>query len=83
MTQDKKYHFAAGLLTALAVGIPCVIEGGLFSGLWGCLAGVVAGIVKEWCDKVYTGSWDLKDLGYTCIGVCLAMAVIVVIHLIF
>jgi len=75
-------HILAGLLTALAVGWPC-LSGGLFSGLWGCLAGVVAGGVKEWCDKVYTGSWDLKDLGYTCIGVCLAMAVIVVIHLIF
>ena len=79
----KKLHILAGLLTALVVGIPCVIEGGLFSGLWGCLAGIIAGIVKEWCDKVYSGKFDLKDLGYTCIGVGLAMAVIVVIHLIF
>lgn len=83
MAKDKKLHILAGLLTALAVGIPCVIEGGLFSGLWGCLAGVIAGIVKEWCDKVYTGKFDLKDLGYTCLGVAVAMVVIVVIHLIF
>ena len=78
----NKLHILAGLLTALAVGIPCVIEGGLFSGLWGCLAGVVAGIVKEWCDKVYTGSWDLKDLCYTCLGVAVAMVVIIVVHLV-
>jgi len=82
MTLDKKYHFLAGFVAALIVGWPCLASG-LFAGLWGCLAGVVAGIVKEWCDKVYTGSWDLKDLGYTCIGVCLAMVFIVVIHLIF
>ena len=79
--KDKKYHVLAGLLTALAVGIPCVIEGGLFAGLWGCLAGVIAGIVKEWCDKVYAGSWDLKDLCYTCLGVGVAMAVILITHM--
>lgn len=78
----EKLHILAGLLTALAVGIPCVIEGGLVAGLWGCLAGVIAGGVKEWCDKVYAGSWDLKDLGYTCLGVGLAMVVIVVVHLV-
>ena len=78
----KKLHIIAGLLTALAVGWPC-LSGGLFAGLWGCLAGIIAGSTKEWCDKVYTGSWDLKDLGYTCIGVGLAMVVTVVIHLIF
>lgn len=78
----KKLHILAGLLTALAVGWPCLV-GGLFSGLWGCLAGIIAGIVKEWCDKVYTGKFDLKDLGYTCLGVAVAMVVIVVIHLIF
>ena len=80
---NKKLHILAGLLTALAVGIPCVIEGGLFSGLLGCLAGVIVGGVKEWCDKVYTGKWDWKDFAFTCIGVGVAMAVIVVVHLIF
>lgn len=78
----KKLHILAGLITALVVGWPC-LHGGLFAGLWGCLAGVIAGAVKEWCDHIYTGSWDKRDLGYTCIGVGLAMAVIVVIHLIF
>ena len=79
---NKKLHIIAGLLTALAVGWPC-LSGGLFAGLWGCLAGIIAGIVKEWCDKVYGGRWDWKDFGFTCIGVAVAMAVIVVIHLIF
>ena len=83
MIQDKIYHFAAGLLMALAVGIPCVIEGGLFAGLWGCLSGVLVGICKEWCDKVYGGRWDWKDFGFTCIGVAVAMVFIVVVHLIF
>jgi len=32
----KKLHIIAGLLTALAVGWPC-LSGGLFSGLWGWL----------------------------------------------
>lgn len=64
----KKLHIIAGLLTALAVGIPCVIEGGLFSGLWGCLAGVIAGGVKEWCDMTYGGKWDWWDFGCTVIG---------------
>ena len=82
MTQDKRNHFAAGVLTALAVGWPCLASG-LFAGLWGCLAGIIAGATKEWCDKVYTGSWDKRDLGFTCIGVGLAMAVIVMAHLIF
>ena len=68
MTQDKRYHFAAGVLTALVVGWPC-LAGGLFAGLWGRTSGIIAGIVKEWCDKVYTGKWDWKDLGYPACGV--------------
>jgi len=79
----KKLHIIAGLLTAFAVGLPCVIEGGLFAGLWGCLAGIIAGATKEWCDKVYTGSWDKRDFGFTCIGVGVAMVFIVVVYLIF
>ena len=82
MTNDNKYHFLAGLLTALAVGWPCLASG-LFAGLWGCLAGVIAGAVKEWCDHIYARNWDWKDLWFTCGGVGVAMAVIVVIHLIF
>lgn len=78
----KKLHILAGLLAALAVGLPC-LAGGLFAGLWGCLAGIIAGGVKEWCDMTYGGRWDWKDFAFTCIGVGLAMAVIVVIHLIF
>lgn len=75
-------HILAGLLTALAVGWPC-LAGGLFAGLWGCLAGVIAGIVKEWCDNVYGGRWDWKDFAFTCLGVVVAMVFIVVVHLIF
>lgn len=76
----KKLHILAGLITALVVGWPC-LHGGLFAGLWGCLAGVIAGAVKEWCDHIYTGSWDKRDFGFTCIGVGLAMAVILVTHM--
>ena len=81
MTKDSKLHILAGLLTALAVGIPCVIEGGLFAGLWGCLAGIIAGGVKEWCDMTYGGRWDWRDFGFTCIGVAVAMAVILITHM--
>lgn len=82
MTQDKRYHFAAGALTALVVGLPC--SGSIWAGLWAALSsGILVGVCKEWCDKVYAGSWDKRDLGYTCLGVGVAMAVIVVVHLIF
>ena len=76
----NKLHILAGLLTALAVGIPCVIEGGLFSGLWGCLAGVIAGGVKEWCDMTYGGRWNWKDFAFTCVGVATAMIIVIALH---
>jgi uncharacterized protein YfiM (DUF2279 family) len=42
------------------------------------LAGVIAGIVKEWCDNNTEGNaWNWRDLGYTCIGVAVAMLVVI------
>lgn len=56
---DKVKHILAGLLIAAFVGIPCYVNSyDLFAGLWGCLAGVIAGGVKEWCDNVYEWEWD-------------------------
>ena len=45
--KDKIEHVFFGMLFALAVGIPCIVSSlDLFAGLWGCLAGVIAGGVK-------------------------------------
>ena len=77
--RDKKLHILAGLLTALAVGWPCLASG-LFAGLWGCLAGVIAGGVKEWCDMTYGGRWDWKDFSFTCLGVAVAMIIVISLH---
>ena len=71
----------AGALIAGAVGIPCYINSNdLFAGLWACLAGVIAGIVKEWCDNKYNWEWDWKDLLATCIGVAIAALFILGLH---
>lgn len=79
---EKLKHIMAGALIAGAVGIPCYINSNdLFAGLWACLAGVIAGIVKEWCDNNTEGNeWNWRDLGYTCIGVAVAMLVVIGLH---
>lgn len=43
-------------------------------------AGIVAGGVKEWCDNVYGGDFDWKDLGWTCLGAAIVAVFIVALH---
>lgn len=76
--KDKIKHLVFGMLIALAVGLPCCVSSlDLFSGLWGCLAGVIAGGVKEWCDMQTDGNrWDWVDFAFTCVGVVLAMMIV-------
>lgn len=79
---DKTKHIIAGLLIALVIGLPCYLESNnLFAGLWACLAGVIAGAVKEYTDMSHDGSvWDWKDFGYTCIGAAIVAVIIVLMH---
>lgn len=78
---DKKKHFIAGLLVAALVGLPCYLETiNLFAGLWACLAGIIVGGVKEWCDYVYAWKWDWRDFLATCIGVVVVAVFIVMLH---
>lgn len=78
---DKKLHLLAGLLIAAVVGIPCYVNTyDLFAGLWGCTAGIIAGGVKEWCDNKYNWEWDWKDLLATCVGVAIAVLIILGLH---
>lgn len=80
MTDNIK-HIMAGALIAGAVGLPCYVNSNdLFAGLWACLAGVIAGIVKEWCDNHYAWERDWKDLLATCAGVLIAVLLIVCLH---
>ena len=79
---DKTKHIIAGLLIALAIGLPCYLESNnLFAGLWASLAGVVAGAVKEHTDMSHEGSvWSWKDFGATCRGVVIAEVFIIALH---
>ena len=79
---DKLKHIAAGLGIALVIALPVWHEANnLFAGLWGCLAGVFAGGVKEYTDNKHNGGrFDWKDFGCTAIGAVLAAVVIVLMH---
>ena len=79
---DKIYHIVFGALMAAAIGLPVYANShDLFGGIWGCLAGVIAGGVKEWCDnKLKFNAWNWKDFGFTSIGVAAAMLFIILMH---
>lgn len=81
MKQNRK-HIIAGALAALVVALPVWLSSNdLFAGLWACLAGIIAGGVKEWCDNnTERNEWNWSDFGYTCIGVAIAMVVILAFH---
>lgn len=78
---DIKKHIIAGFVAALVVALPIWLEcGNLFAGLWACIAGVLAGAVKEWCDNEYGAGFDWRDLGWTCVGSAVAALLIVLMH---
>lgn len=79
---DRTQHIFAGLIIATMAGIPCYVNSGdLFAGLWACMAGVIAGGVKEWCDiRIEGNGWSWTDFAFTCIGVVIAMLVIIGMH---
>jgi len=82
MKNDKIKHIVAGLGIALVVALPCWLETqNLFAGLWACLAGAIAGGVKEFTDNKHDGGeWDWADFGCTAIGAVLAVVVILAMH---
>lgn len=79
---DKIKHIAAGLGIALVIALPVWLETqNLFAGLWACVSGIAAGLVKEWCDMHTEGrEWDWKDFGATVIGAVIAMLFILGLH---
>lgn len=79
---DKKYHVLAGLLIAVAVGLPAYLESlNLFAGLWSAIvSGIIAGGVKEWCDNKYNLEWDWRDFAATCLGAIVMALLIVGLH---
>jgi hypothetical protein len=80
---DKKYHVLAGLLIAVAVGLPAYLESlNLFAGLWSALtSGIIAGGVKEYCDLRTEGNkWDWMDFGFTCLGAVIVAVFIILLH---
>lgn len=80
---DKLLHIIAGIFISAIIAIPCYcISHNLFVALYSCLSGVIAGAIKEWCDKVYTGNYDKKDFYTTCIGVLIVMIIITIVHII-
>lgn len=81
--KDKKYHVLAGLLIAVAVGLPAYLESlNLFAGLWSAIvSGIIAGSVKEYCDMRTEGNkWDWLDFGCTCLGAVIVALFIVGLH---
>lgn len=80
---DKKYHVLAGLLIAIAVGLPAYLESlNLFAGLWSALtSGIIAGGIKEYCDMRTEGNkFDLWDFLATCLGAVIVAVFILGMH---
>ena len=61
MPKDKKLHFAAGLIIAIACGF-------VFNAYSALLAAVCAGIAKEIYDLCDYGKFDWKDMVVTWLG---------------
>lgn len=83
MMKDKKYHVLAGLLIAVAVGLPAYLESlNLFAGLWSAIvSGIITGGVKEWCDMRTDGNkFDLWDFLATCLGAVIVALFILCLH---
>lgn len=81
--KDKILHSLAGMAVALIIGLPCWVAcHRLFPALWtAVMGGVVAGSVKEFCDKVYRDSWNWRDFMATAAGVVAAVLVILALQL--
>lgn len=78
---DKILHIVVGLLTAAVIAIPCYcISHNIIIGIIASISGVAVGVTKEWCDKIYTGSYDKKDFYATCIGVLIMIIILIIIE---
>lgn len=80
--KDKIKHIFWGAFFAFIIGVPVYVDcNNLFAGLWACLAGVIAGGVKEWCDnRLKFNEWNWKDLGFTAVGVGIVMLFVLCMH---
>lgn len=85
MKKDKLYHVLAGLATAF-VGIPVyqlaydatTDTHYLAAAIWATIvSGILLAGCKEFCDMRTEGNkWDWSDFGFTCIGVAIAVVII-------
>lgn len=79
--KDIRKHIFGGAAVAVAIGfVPYLATYNLFTGLWGCLAGVIAGLVKEWTDYQNDCKFDWRDFAATCLGSVIVAVVIVLMH---
>ena len=76
MSADKLLHFLAGFFIAGLIGV--------FNPLWGLLAGLIAGAVKEAYDR-FTGKGtpEFLDFAFTAFGAVVAIVAIIYVYLFF
>lgn len=78
--KDRLKHILVGAVISFAVAVPVYASScDLFAGLWACLAGLIAGGVKEWCD-MRENKWSWTDFGFTAIGVGIVMLFVLCMH---
>lgn len=80
--RDIRKHIFWGAVAAFVIAVPVYVNShDLFAGLWACLAGAIAGGVKEWCDNNTEGNqWDWMDFLATCIGGVMVVLLIIGLH---
>lgn len=89
MSNDKKYHVLAGLLTFF-VGLPCyqlaydpaTDTHYLAGAVWATIvSGILLAGCKEFCDMQTEGNkFDLWDFLATCLGAVLVALFIILLH---
>lgn len=78
---DKVKHNLGGSAHRIGGGHPLLCQHlRPLCGVVGCTAGIIAGGVKEWCDNKYNWEWDWRDFAFTCIGVAIAVLIVLGLH---
>ena len=69
MPKDKQYHFAAGALIALLMGI-------IIDSVTGMGLAIVAGVAKECYDDYRYGGFSWQDMLTTWVGGCVGFTLL-------
>lgn len=80
--RDRFLHIFWGAFFTGIIAFPVYVNShDLFAGLWACLAGVIAGGIKEFCYTNTDGNkWDWKDFLATVIGGVVVVLLILGLH---